>query len=88
MIKNTSPQFEISERVDARGTRCPIPLLRAKTVLKKMNVGEYLEVRATDPSAKGDFDAMLRHLPHELVDYQRGDTVPRVDVFVILKGSA
>lgn len=88
MIKSTSQQFAISVSVDACGTRCPIPLLRAKTALKRMNVGEYLEVKATDPSAKGDFDAMLRHLPHQLIDYQRGDGVPRVDVFVILKGGA
>ena len=52
-----------------------------------MSEGEYLEVKASDPSAKGDFDAMLKHLPHDLVHYQQGESEPRVDVFVILKGS-
>ncbi|RBP52676.1 sulfurtransferase TusA family protein [Arenicella xantha] len=59
-------QFKISHSVDARGLRCPIPLLRAKQALKALLVGDYLEVLTTDPSAKGDFDAMLKHLPHTL----------------------
>ena len=81
-----SEVYEIAHRVDARGTRCPIPLLRAKQALKKISAGDYLEVKATDPSAKGDFDAMLKHLPHELVHYEKGNDVPRVDLFIIMKG--
>lgn len=81
-----SDQFLIAVNVDARGTRCPVPLLRAKQALKAMSAGEYLEVLATDPSAKSDFDAMLKHLPHELVNYTEGADNPRIDTFVILKG--
>jgi len=86
-IKSMSELFPIAVHVDAVGTRCPIPLLRAKKALKTMGEGEYLEVKASDPSAKGDFDAMLKHLPHDLVHYQQGKSEPRVDVFIILKGS-
>ncbi len=81
-----SDQIVIAQQVDARGTRCPVPLLRAKQALKTIAVGDYLEVLATDPSAKADFDAMLRHLPHGLVEYQQGHETPGVDRFVILKG--
>ena len=86
LIKSTSEQVLIAKSVDAKGTRCPVPLLRAKQALKAVSVGEYVEVLATDPSAKSDFDAMLKHLPHELVDYSEGASTPRVDRFVILKG--
>lgn len=79
-------KITIQTEVDARNTRCPIPLLRAKQALKTMQLGEYLRLEATDPSAKADFDAMLKHLPHELVEYSKGDGIPRVDVFVIRKG--
>jgi len=79
-------KYPIHTEVDARETRCPIPLLRAKQALKKMAVGEYLQLEATDPSAKADFDAMLKHLPHELVWYSMGETTPRVDTFIIRKG--
>jgi len=81
-----SEDYPISVTVDACGTRCPLPLLRAKQALKGMNQGEYLKVLATDPSAKADFDAMLSHLPHRLVHYVLGKETPRVDTFVILKG--
>jgi len=81
--------YQIAQTADTRGTRCPIPLLRAKTALKQLNTGDYLLVLATDPSAKPDFDAMLKHLPHELVEYVVKDDSPdsrRVDYFIIQKG--
>ena len=76
--------YPIANEVDARNTRCPIPLLRAKQALKVMQPQEYLKVLATDPTAKGDFDAMLKHLPHELVGYDKGELF---DTFIIRKGS-
>ena len=83
-------EFEIHQSIDTCGTRCPIPLLRAKQALKLMNDGEHLQVLSTDPSAKPDFDAMLKHLPHELVDYQTSTPIEgkysRIDTFIIRKG--
>jgi len=86
IIQQIESKYALVETIDTCGTRCPIPLLRAKKALKSLSAGDYLLVLATDPSAKGDFDAMLRHLTHTLVDYQSvpGDT--RVDYFVIQKG--
>jgi tRNA 2-thiouridine synthesizing protein A len=63
--------FDIKLTVDTCGTRCPIPILRTKTALKQLQVGDFLKVLATDPAAKPDFDAMLRHLPHELVSFEQ-----------------
>ena len=55
-----------------------------------MRAGECLQVLATDPAAKPDFEAMLRHLPHRLVSYQRTesqeDEYKFVDTFLIQKG--
>ena len=80
-------QNQYTHSIDTSGTRCPIPLLRAKQALKKMDKGELLEVLATDPSAKGDFEAMLSHLPHELLSCDtREHNDKTVDVFVIQKG--
>jgi len=81
---NTDIQVDMS--IDTCGTRCPIPLLRAKQALKTLAVGEYLEVLASDPSAKPDFDAMLRHLPHRLVSYTTQASPSRIDTFIIQKG--
>jgi len=40
---------EANSRVDARGQKCPMPLLMAKRGLRDLSSGEILEVMATDP---------------------------------------
>ncbi len=85
-VMTDKQSFNITQSIDTCGTRCPIPLLRAKQALKSLQVGDFLEVLASDPSAKPDFDAMLRHLPHELVSYSSQESPKRVDTFVIQKG--
>lgn len=55
---------QIEENV--RGGRCPLPMLRAKRALAKINKGEIVRVISTDPSSHDDFLAMLKHTPHTL----------------------
>ncbi|NND82853.1 MAG: sulfurtransferase TusA family protein [Gammaproteobacteria bacterium] len=85
-----SGTFEIDKTIDTCGTRCPIPLLRAKQALREMPVGDLLQVFTTDPGAEADFKAMLKHLPHELLSFEAGlegdSNTPRIDTFVIRKG--
>ena len=78
-----SEKYNLKQSIDTSGTRCPLPLIRAKQALKGLEIGEYLEVLATDPAAKPDFDAMLKHLPHELVCYVKQESCDR---FIIRKG--
>ena len=86
IIDQIASKYALVETIDTCGARCPIPLLRAKKALKALSTDDYLLVLATDPSAKGDFDAMLRHLTHTLVEYQSVQGDARVDYFVIQKG--
>ena len=85
-----TPHIDIKLTVDACGTRCPVPILRTKTALKQLQVGECLRVLATDPAAKPDFDALLRHLPHEMISFahlEPNEEQPRsVYSFTIRKG--
>jgi len=71
MIDSSAISIDVS--LDAKGLRCPIPLIKAKQALKKLEAGQVLEVFSTDPSAKGDFDAMLKHLPDQLLAHERND---------------
>ena len=43
--------------LDVKGLRCPIPVLRAEKVLKKLRAGDILEVLTTDPKSIQDFKA-------------------------------
>jgi tRNA 2-thiouridine synthesizing protein A len=56
-----------SRILDARGLRCPLPVLKARKALKDLATGEILQVLATDPGAVKDFEAFCRTTGHRLV---------------------
>jgi len=41
--------------LDARGLKCPLPVLKARRALKDVPAGGLLRVLATDPGATKDF---------------------------------
>lgn len=49
--------MEIAVEIDARGLKCPLPVLRAGRALRTMAPGEVLRLLADDPMAEID-------LPH------------------------
>lgn len=57
-----------SHTLDAKGLKCPLPVLRARKAMKQVPVGGILEVEATDPSAVQDFEAFCETTGHELLD--------------------
>ena len=63
--------------VDARGLKCPMPIVRTAQQIKTMAPGEMLEVLATDPGAIADFAAWSRSTGHELVSSSVADGVYR-----------
>lgn len=60
--------------LDARGMRCPMPLLKLKQALHGMAAGEVIEVTTTDAGSVRDFQAFLRQSGHDLQDMQQGET--------------
>jgi tRNA 2-thiouridine synthesizing protein A len=48
----------VSHLVDARGLRCPLPLVRARLALAALGPDESLVVLATDPEAPIDLAAL------------------------------
>lgn len=57
-----------SRQLDARGLRCPLPLLKLKQALHGMAAGEEIAVWTTDPGSVRDFQAFLRQSGHQLLD--------------------
>lgn len=57
-----------SHFLDAKGMKCPLPVLRARKAMKSVESGGLLRVDATDPSAVQDFRAFCETTGHELVD--------------------
>jgi tRNA 2-thiouridine synthesizing protein A len=55
--------------LDARGLKCPLPVLRARKALQAVTAGGELRVRATDPSAVKDFTAFCAENGHTLLGW-------------------
>jgi tRNA 2-thiouridine synthesizing protein A len=53
--------------VDARGLKCPLPIIRAAQAARRAEPGELLTVLSTDPAAEPDFQAWCRMRGHELL---------------------
>jgi tRNA 2-thiouridine synthesizing protein A len=53
--------------LDAKGLKCPMPIVRTAQVIKTIASGELLEVLATDPGAVADFAAWSRSTGNEII---------------------
>jgi tRNA 2-thiouridine synthesizing protein A len=60
--------LEISQRVDARGLSCPMPIVKTAQAIKLAASGALIEVLATDAGSVKDFAAWSRTTGHELVE--------------------
>lgn len=58
---------EAATVVDARGQRCPLPVIRLAQAAKDLPTGAVVELWATDPAARADVPAWCRMRGHELV---------------------
>ncbi|MDQ7049162.1 MAG: sulfurtransferase TusA family protein [Enterobacterales bacterium] len=59
--------------VDARGLACPMPLLKLKQSLKRLEKGQTLLMLATDPVSKRDCVSFIQGTEHQLDLVQQGD---------------
>lgn len=53
--------------LDAKNLLCPIPILKAKKFLKKMQEGEVLLVKTTDPNSESDFKLFTKQTGSEIL---------------------
>ena len=59
---------EFTEKFDATGLNCPLPILRSKKVLSKLNSGDVLYVISTDSGSVKDFEAFCKQTGNELLE--------------------
>ena len=60
-------QIEYDKHLDAKGLNCPLPILKTKVLLNKMQPDEILCVEATDPHSQVDFEAYCARTNHILL---------------------
>ncbi|HEX9185446.1 MAG TPA: sulfurtransferase TusA family protein [Vicinamibacteria bacterium] len=59
------------KKLDVRGAKCPIPIVKAKKEIDAMAPGDQLEVIATDPGSMPDFQGWVKTAKHALLKEQR-----------------
>lgn len=62
------------QRLDLKGLKCPLPVLKARRAIKDMATGQVLEVQADDPAAQLDFPHFCETQGHELITASRDNT--------------
>ncbi len=58
-------------RLDVRGAKCPMPIVKAKKEMDAMARGDQLEVTATDPGSVPDFQGWVKTAKHAVLKEQR-----------------
>ena len=76
--------MEFQKDLDARGLKCPLPILRAKKALTDMGSCDVLRVQATDPGSVRDFNAFARQTGNTLLSHEeRAQSEPKEFVFYL-----
>lgn len=60
----SSLKTDATRLVDARGLKCPLPVLRVEKLLTQLPAGTRFEVLATDPMAKVDIPLFCQRHGH------------------------
>lgn len=56
----SSETIQATRELDVRGAKCPIPIIRARQEIQKLQIGEVLKVLATDPGSVNDFQGWAK----------------------------
>jgi TusA-related sulfurtransferase len=72
-VSELAPLPEGADVVDARGLRCPLPVIRLAQRARDGLAGDVLEVWATDPAAAADVPAWARLRGHTYLGAREGD---------------
>lgn len=59
--------------VDTRGMTCPRPLIETKKKLKKMDVGQTLEVLGDHAPSKTEVPEIMGEQGHEIISVEEAD---------------
>jgi TusA-related sulfurtransferase len=61
----------VLKKLDVRGTKCPIPIVKAKKEIDALAPGDQIEVIATDPGSMPDFVGWAKTSKNALLKSQR-----------------
>jgi len=72
--------------VDSRGTMCPGPITDLFKAYRHANIGDVIELQATDPAAKSDTQAWAKRSGNEIIAIIHEPDHVRIQVRIVKKG--
>ena len=68
-------EISVEKTLDAKGLKCPMPVVKTSKEIKSISVGGVLEVLATDPGSMADIMAWAKSTGNELLQSEKDDGV-------------
>ena len=65
------------QKIDCLGLFCPIPILKTREAMKRLQAGQVLEMTSDDPASEADMRSWSTKTGHELLEIDRNGTVYR-----------
>jgi tRNA 2-thiouridine synthesizing protein A len=83
-----SPQSGVKPTtiVDSRGTMCPGPITDLFRAYRNANIGDVIELLATDPAAKSDTEAWTKRSGNEIIAVIDEKDHIRIQIRIVKKG--
>ena len=64
-VKTAPEGLDVVSVLDAKGLSCPMPLLRTKKEIGKIEGGQVLQIDGTDPGSRNDIPGWCTRAGHE-----------------------
>jgi tRNA 2-thiouridine synthesizing protein A len=61
--------YQVDLTIDAKGQKCPMPVLLTSRGIKKIQSGQVMLVEATDSGSKSDIPSWARDTGNELLEH-------------------
>lgn len=69
--------IKVQQTLDCRGLLCPVPIIKLSKAIKGVQVGEVVEMLATDPGSVPDVQAFQAQTGHAILQSAHEDGVYR-----------
>jgi tRNA 2-thiouridine synthesizing protein A len=64
---------EITTSIDTSGKCCPMPIVDTNKAIKRMDIGQVLEIISTDPGTQNDIPSWCERTGNELIEVDSGE---------------
>ena len=68
-------EIKADKILDCKGMKCPMPVLKTKLAIETLQVGQVLEMIATDKGSKPDMAAFAQQTGHTLISMNEHDGI-------------